>query len=191
MTFHHPNSLAVWQLQDEFKDILADSELKAWLGAMELDIRDVTEAWELLQDRPKTAETSSTGKKSVTTTAWQWEDGVDSRETLAGWVGGEAWEVWTFILLRCFPMEVGDERVRKQVFPRFNLYLQFPRGLSSPTASWNKSLPVAQETFCLNPAVGGCGPDLRWKNLRLICILPRYITDDLVRKRIFFIQWLS
>eukprot|EP00434_Breviolum_minutum_P033127 symbB.v1.2.029312.t1/scaffold3193.1/size61566/7 len=35
---------------DEFKDILADSELKAWLGAMELDIRDVTEAWELLQD---------------------------------------------------------------------------------------------------------------------------------------------
>lgn len=35
---------------DEFKEILADSELKAWLGAMELDIRDVSEAWELLQD---------------------------------------------------------------------------------------------------------------------------------------------
>lgn len=35
---------------DELKEILADSELKAWLGAMELDIRDVSEAWELLQD---------------------------------------------------------------------------------------------------------------------------------------------
>ena len=27
-----------------------DSELKAWLGAMELDIRNVAEAWDLLQD---------------------------------------------------------------------------------------------------------------------------------------------
>eukprot|EP00438_Fugacium_kawagutii_P008705 Skav236565 [mRNA] locus=scaffold1066:482436:484876:- [translate_table: standard] len=35
---------------DEFTQILADSELKAWLGAMELDIRNVGEAWELLQD---------------------------------------------------------------------------------------------------------------------------------------------
>ncbi|CAE7505743.1 Scn8a [Symbiodinium natans] len=34
----------------EFKEIVADSELKAWLGAMELDIRDVGEAWDLLQD---------------------------------------------------------------------------------------------------------------------------------------------
>ena len=61
-----PKQLRCWQqLQDEFKEILADSELKAWLGAMELDIRDVTEAWELLQDRPKTAEKTLTvlGKK--------------------------------------------------------------------------------------------------------------------------------
>mmetsp|Transcript_37803 Transcript_37803/g.77410 ORF Transcript_37803/g.77410 Transcript_37803/m.77410 type:complete len:147 (+) Transcript_37803:2-442(+) len=34
----------------EFKEIVADNELKAWLGAMELDIRDVGEAWDLLQD---------------------------------------------------------------------------------------------------------------------------------------------
>ncbi|CAE6919010.1 SCN8A [Symbiodinium sp. CCMP2592] len=35
----------------EFKEIVADNELKAWLGAMELDIRDVGEAWDLLQDQ--------------------------------------------------------------------------------------------------------------------------------------------
>lgn len=34
----------------EFQEIVADNELKAWLGAMELDIQDVGEAWDLLQD---------------------------------------------------------------------------------------------------------------------------------------------
>ena len=104
-------------------------------------------------------------------------------------------------------MEVGDERVGKQV-TRLNLYLQFPLApfersssirmfsvMKASNSLMKQATTVAQETFCLNPAVGGCGPDLRWKNLRLICILPRYITDDLVRKRMsrsihmyFFVQ---
>ncbi|CAJ1366095.1 unnamed protein product [Effrenium voratum] len=37
----------------EFQEILKDNELKAWLGAMELDIRDVGECWELLQEDAK------------------------------------------------------------------------------------------------------------------------------------------
>eukprot|EP00437_Effrenium_voratum_P049661 CAMPEP_0181531524 /NCGR_PEP_ID=MMETSP1110-20121109/72147_1 /TAXON_ID=174948 /ORGANISM="Symbiodinium sp., Strain CCMP421" /LENGTH=591 /DNA_ID=CAMNT_0023662601 /DNA_START=34 /DNA_END=1806 /DNA_ORIENTATION=+ len=37
----------------EFQEIVADNELKAWLGAMELDIQDVGEAWDLLQDNAK------------------------------------------------------------------------------------------------------------------------------------------
>lgn len=51
---------------DEFKEILADSELKAWLGAMELDIRNVGEAWDLLQDECKDRSGGLTAEQLVT-----------------------------------------------------------------------------------------------------------------------------
>ena len=77
---------------------------------MELDIRDVTEAWELLQDRPKTAEKTLTvlgknGKKHILQ-----EGLIRVKPWHMGW-GGEELENFK---LRCFfPLEIGDERFGK------------------------------------------------------------------------------
>lgn len=102
---------------------------------MELDIRDVTEAWELLQDRPKTADTSSTGKKMLQLQPDSGKMGLISVKLWQVGLGGKLGKLENVFCHDVFQWKLGMNELESRFYPRFNLYLQFPRGLSSPTAS--------------------------------------------------------